>query len=179
MSDCLGGKHLQVSTQENVRGAEVERFLVLQMLYIFFCFAEVVGSSCVKRDFLCNQEKNTHNDNTLPLTNSSPLKIGTWETILSFLGWRIFRGVLLVSGRVNQRNFWKIVMFFFLKVETSVWGLCGTTFIMILRSISVDLRAILKGQFYGAQNDPKVSRKRLVKNFIPFGPICAYIHIYI
>ena len=71
----------------------------------FFCFAEVVGSSCVKRDFLCNQEKNTHNDNTLPLTNSSPLKIGTWETILSFLGWRIFRGVLLVSGRVNQRNF--------------------------------------------------------------------------
>ena len=36
MSDCLGVKNLQVSTQENVRGAEVERFLVLQMLYIFF-----------------------------------------------------------------------------------------------------------------------------------------------
>lgn len=51
---------LQVSTQENVRGAEVERFLLLQILYIFF-FAEVLGSSCVKRDFLCNQEKNRNN----------------------------------------------------------------------------------------------------------------------
>ena len=37
----------------------------------------------------------------LPETNSSHLKMDAWNTILSFLGWLVFRGELLVSGGVN------------------------------------------------------------------------------
>ena len=37
---------------------------------------------------------------TLPETNSSHLKMDRWKTILSLLGWPIFRGEPLVSGRV-------------------------------------------------------------------------------
>ena len=42
---------------------------------------------------------------TLPETNSSPLKMDAWNTILSYWGG-LFSGAMLVSGRVASRNWW-------------------------------------------------------------------------
>ena len=44
----------------------------------------------------------THGD-TLPETNSSPLKMDGWNTTF-LLGWSIFRGEPLVSGRVDDHQ---------------------------------------------------------------------------
>ncbi len=41
---------------------------------------------------------------SLKLTAFSHLKMGGWNTIVSFLGWPIFRGKLLVLGSVDSEE---------------------------------------------------------------------------
>ena len=60
------------------------------------CWQSTINTKVKKK-----QERSTCSQDTLPETNSSPLKMDGWK--MNFLlGWPNFRGEMLVSGRVNE-----------------------------------------------------------------------------